>query len=95
MIGYYDEAKSVRNTCPICGNSAMYRVRYIYPDEGQMVCTNCKRAQEAKEKRVVLCDRLANARADLQSLLQTTPDAREIIDAIEALIDAKIEADHE
>ena len=48
VLGTYDSIKYVKNTCPKCGRCEEYRLKFIYSDEGSMVCLACNQA-DAKE----------------------------------------------
>lgn len=43
-------AREVRNTCPNCGKSEIFRLSLPYADEGHMICTPCKHRAEREEQ---------------------------------------------
>lgn len=49
--GAYAEIKHVRNVCPRCGATAIYRLRYKYPDEGSRICNVCQNEDKRESER--------------------------------------------
>lgn len=50
IIGSYPEARHVLNVCPLCDKREMWRMSYIYSDEGKRKCANCQNKERAEQR---------------------------------------------